>query len=44
MEQLERLPVRNDSWSSGAVRMRVVEMAGRTVQTVDIFLDSGDKA
>lgn len=44
MEQLERLPVQNDSWSSGAVRMRVVEMAGRTVQTVDIFLDSGDKA
>ncbi len=42
MEQLERLPVKNDSWSSGSIRMRVVEMAGRTVHTVDIYLDTGD--
>lgn len=44
MEQLGRLPVRNDSWQAGPVRMRVLSMSGRTVHTVDIFLDKGVSA
>jgi len=38
MEQLERMPARNDIWDSGQVRIRVVEMSGRTVHTVEILL------
>lgn len=42
MEQLGRLPVRNDSWETGSVRMRVIEASGRTVHTIDIFLKNGE--
>lgn len=44
MEQLGRLPVRNDSWESGNVRLRVIEVSGRTIHTVDVFLKNGDES
>lgn len=39
LEKLNRLPIRNDSYRAGNVRLRVVKVSKRIIRTVDIFLN-----